>query len=1030
MTIAEPGLSRESQATIAQPVGGAYGRYPSEQATIIQPHNRGSSEVVGGFIDNSAETNQRGNGSDRPQPATAPPVPDARELPSVGTRINQYELIRELGRGGMGAVFLARDTKLARRVAIKFLQSGQEELNARFMLEARATAQFQHENIVVIYEIGEHQKNPYMVLEYLQGAPLTKQLKKGRKMSATRAIEIMVPVVKALVAAHEHGIVHRDLKPDNIFITETGAVKVLDFGIAKLVDDQPGSSLLADSGIGEIPEVENTGSSQLSEITGGSGGTGDVGTGGSELTRRGAIMGTLPYMSPEQWGIDTVDHRTDLWAVGILLFRMVTGKHPLHPLSGQQLVITAVLDQPMPRARSVAPEIPQALGNLIDRCLIKPKNQRIGTAKELLAELERMMPRQYTRKWNPETSPYAGLKAFQEADADRFFGRNREISAVASRLRDQPLMGIAGPSGVGKSSFVRAGVVPALKASGENWETVVIRPGRQPIAALANALAPLVGSGSENTGSTGPSMANDISEYQHLLQRLHREPGFLGSVMRAHARRTGTKLLLFVDQFEELYTMSPEPAERMAFTACLTGVADDATTPLRVVISIRSDFLDRVAEDPVFMGELTQGLFFLTPPNRQGLSEALTQPAEMAGFQFETMQTVEHMLDHLENTPGALPLLQFAATKLWEARDRGRKLLTNASYQAIGGIVGALASHADSVLQELTPQQQRLVRAVFLRLVTPERTRAIVSVDELCELSRDPNEVRRLVDHLVSARLLTVQTGDLSSAGSASVEIVHESLIHSWPMLRRWLDENQDDAAFLEQLRNAARQWQAKGYPNGLLWRGEAMEEAKRWYRRYRGELPELQKQYLNAVFALHMRTERRKKLLVASVIAILSLMVAAAAVALVLIRDAQKKATADRDRAEIAQRDALAAKAQAEENLREVQEKERLRQEEERLKKVAQDEAEEANREVARKNEELEAKADELQSALYRAQKAKRRARKAAARAARNEAEALEAKAEAEDSKKEVEVLLTKEQERVKRLQQQLGSPMIDRLK
>src|SRR5690606_10302085 len=122
---------------------------------------------------------------------------------------------------------------------------------------------------------------------------------------------------------------------------------------------------------------------------------------------------------------------TDLWAVGILLYRMVAGKHPLHPLKGQQLVVTAMLDQPMPRAREVSPDIPPDLAAVIDRCLVKSKEQRIGSARELLKLLEPLMPGRYTRQWDADEGPYAGLNAFQEADADRFFGRSRDIAAVA-----------------------------------------------------------------------------------------------------------------------------------------------------------------------------------------------------------------------------------------------------------------------------------------------------------------------------------------------------------------------------------------------------------------------------------------------------------------------------------------------------------------------------------------------------------------------------------------------------------------------
>src|SRR5438309_8606149 len=147
-------------------------------------------------------------------------------------------MIKMIGEGGMGTVFLARDLRLGRRVAIKFLQSDQHELTQRFLVEARSTARCQHDNIVVIYEVGEHNGMPYMVLEYLNGKPLTHSIKNGQRLPYTRAVEILVAVGKALECAHGQGIVHRDLKPDNIFIMDSGTIKVLDFGIAKVLEAQ------------------------------------------------------------------------------------------------------------------------------------------------------------------------------------------------------------------------------------------------------------------------------------------------------------------------------------------------------------------------------------------------------------------------------------------------------------------------------------------------------------------------------------------------------------------------------------------------------------------------------------------------------------------------------------------------------------------------------------------------------------------------------------------------------------------------
>ncbi len=859
-----------------------------------------------------------------------------------GTRIHQYELIRQIGSGGMGTVFLARDTRLGRRVAIKFLHSSNPEVTQRFILEARTTARCSHENIVIIYEVGEFQGSPFMVLEYLQGQPLNKVIA-GQRLPPTRAVEITASVVRALVAAHEQGIVHRDLKPDNIVVTESGTIKVLDFGIAKVLQDPehppeheqevplPSPGAPAPTGAGSGVNLD-----------------GDI----SNLTRRGAIMGTIPYMSPEQWrGGNKVDHRTDIWAVGIMLFRMIAGKHPLDPLRGPQLIVTADLKAPMPRLRDVVPDVDPRLAQVVDTCLIKNKEQRIPDAASLLRALEPFLPGRYARELRVDESPYAGLSSFQETDADRFFGRAKEISSLVNRIQVQPLVAVVGPSGAGKSSFVRAGLVPVLKRSGEAWESLVIRPGRQPLAALASIVAPLI--------SSSTTVEEDIQAQHQLVDRLHAEPGYVGSVLRSRARRQHRKILLFIDQFEELYTQVPDARERMAFTACLSGIADDATSPIRVVLSIRSDFLDRVPEDERFMAELNQGLFFLTAPSNEGLREALVQPAEMAGYRFESAAMVDNMLQHLESTQGALPLLQFAASKLWEERDQARKLLTEERYNAMGGIAGALASHADNILAEIPFQARPLARAVFLRLVTPERTRAIVSLEELRELSKDANEVQLLLDILVQARLLVVQTGGGSSG--AMVELVHESLVQSWPTLRRWLDEGQEDSAFMEQLRNAARQWQANGRDDDLLWRGEVAEEAQRFRRRYQGELPEVQRAFLDAVFSQAAKSTRRRRVLAVGFTAFLGVLVAASAVALVVIRNAQReaerqavaavKAEAEARSAETVARDAetVARKAEAEakENLAQAKAKELQRKE-------AQARVEKAKEELAQTNDEL----------------------------------------------------------------------------
>ncbi|HVK64637.1 MAG TPA: protein kinase, partial [Polyangium sp.] len=772
--------------------------------------------------------------------------------------IDRYEIIRPLGRGGMGQVLLARDTRLGRLAALKLLTRRGHEQAQRFLVEARATAQVRHDNIVVIYELGEHDSAPYMVLEYLRGKTLRQWLDErsprhlGRDsddglepVPPGRAVEIMIPVVRALVCAHEYGIVHRDLKPSNILLTDTAGVKVLDFGLAKLLDE-PARPPSFDGASTTVTDPRE----------------------GVVHTATGALLGTLPYMSPEQWLAEPVDHRADIWAVGVILAELVLGRHPLAPLSMLSMANVGLREVPMPSLRELCPGL-GALGGTIDRCLIKWAEDRLGSARELLAELSAALPSaRPILSAGEEDNPYAGLSAFQESDAGRFFGRARAIMEVTTRLGDQPLIAVVGPSGAGKSSFVRAGVIPALRRSGEAWEALLLRPGPHPLSALAELL---LRSGHSSAGDHRETRGGGIDrERDALLDRLRAEPGLLGAEIRARARRRLERVLVFVDQFEELYTLA-SAEEREAFFACLSGVADDVGSPLRVVIAIRSDFLDRVTEAHAAMTGLGRGLMLLPPMDRAGLSEALVRPLSLLEYRFEPASLVEEMLDTLEHTTGALPLLQFTAEKLWEQRDRGLRALTEESYRRIGGIGGTLAGHADAVLGVMSSEEQRLARVALLRLVTAERTRALATRRELGELCAAPEAMEQVLGRLTDARLLSVE----GTGAGATVELVHESLITRWLTLSRWVADNQEDAAFLARLKHAAEAWEANGEAEDLLLRGRVAEDAGRWYAQYRGGLARGEQRFLEASLALAERSQRRRRRVVASVLA-LSVLVAA----------------------------------------------------------------------------------------------------------------------------------------------------------
>jgi hypothetical protein len=876
-----------------------------------------------------------------------------------GARLDQYELIRELGRGGMGVVYAARDTRLGRRVAIKFVLDASGDIAERFLIEARATAQCNHDNIVIIHAVDEHAGVPYMVLEFLEGNTLREVMAATKRLPAARVVELVLPIARALSRAHELDIVHRDLKPENVMITLSGQVKVLDFGIAKAMRDEDSRA---------------------------------------RRTAKHTWVGTLTYMAPEQMNSDgELDHRADIWALGIMMFELLAGRHPIDPPATEDLITNAVSDDPMPSLASVAPDVPVALARIVDACLVKPRAQRM-TSAELVAALEAQLPSRTVRMLAVDECPYPGLAAFQESDADRFFGRSAEVARMIARIRELPLTGVVGPSGTGKSSFVRAGLVPALKATGERWEVVTLRPGRQPIKTLANTLVRV---------TTPIDAATTLGGARgQTVERIRSEPGYLGSQLRSYARRHAVQLLVYVDQLEELFTLGADPRERLAFLAALAGVADDASAPLRVVVSIRSDFLDRLAEDQHFITELSRGLVLLATPDRAGLREAIEQPLAFANYRFESSAIVGDMLDALASAPGALPLLQFAAAKLWDDRDRTQKLITTASYHAIGGISGALAAHADDVVAGMGAAAQKLTQRVFRALVTPERTRAIVELGELQALAIDRAELSRVIDQLVAARLLVVQTRGDGSGGT--VEIVHESLIDRWPALRRWLDEDQEDAAFLAQLGAVAKQWELKHRPPGLLWRGSAADEARRWAEARPRDLTPRDRAYLDAVLALRTRGERKRRTLVIGAFALLAAIAAGAIVAMMSIRSARDSAmrsareaedVSARLLAEKQERDAQEREKQAAVTRSEAAEREKLAAETKR--QAAELDKAHAEAAVTASREQLEQTNTELRAALQRAEQAT--------------AEAKRAALEAEKAKAALQVLLDRERARSK---------------
>jgi eukaryotic-like serine/threonine-protein kinase len=293
---------------------------------------------------------------------------------------DSFEIERPLGGGGMGQVYLGRDTMLDRKVALKFIaaDSPSAEARKRFIIEARAIAKLAHPNVVGVFRIGEVEARPYIAYEHVDGQSLDAI---HRPVGWGAALRIATLLARGLEAAHRVGIVHRDIKPSNVMLSSTGDVKLLDFGIAKLefmdgLRDEislPPPPPLADIALAA------TQSEAAGKVTARRAG----------LTRPGALIGTPAYLAPEMWAGESASPRSDVFAAGLVMFELVTGALPFAPLVGQALA-EAVLTGDAPSVRSRRPEIPPAFATIIDTCLRRDPRARYETAAELRAELEKV----------------------------------------------------------------------------------------------------------------------------------------------------------------------------------------------------------------------------------------------------------------------------------------------------------------------------------------------------------------------------------------------------------------------------------------------------------------------------------------------------------------------------------------------------------------------------------------------------------------------------------------------------------------
>ncbi len=768
------------------------------------------------------------------EPATPTPAPRPEEIgieDLTGKAIRGYALGERIGNGGMGAVYRAVQPLVEREVAIKIILpqfANHPDFIRRFEAEAQLVARLEHPHVVPLYDYWREPSVAYLVMRLLRGGSLRSVLEHG-PIPLDMTLRMMEQVGSALGAAHRAGVIHRDLKPGNILLDEDQNAYLADFGIAKNLGN---------------PNLE-------------------------DATQVDAIVGSPAYISPEQIRSEFVRPQTDIYCLGVVLYELLTGDLPFTGPTPIE-VMHQHLNAPLPPLAARRAGLPGQLDAVIERATVKDPLERYPNVESFLVDLRSAVSRQpsFTIPQLPITeNPYKGLRAFGEGDTADFFGREALTQQLLVRMGEggdlSRFLAVVGPSGSGKSSVVGAGLVPALRRGAlpgsDQWFIVELMPGPRPFEELEAALL--------RVAVDQPVGALHVTPL--LTQLMENERGLLRAVRRCLPDDPNVELVLVIDQFEEVFTLLADESERALLLSSLVTAALDERSRVRVVITLRADFTDRPLRYVDFGELLRQRMEVVLPLTPDELERAIIGPAERVGLQFESGLAATILRD-VGDQPGALPLLQYALTELFEKREGNT--LTKTAYQSIGGVLGALGRRAEEVFGQLDEAGQSTARQLFLRLVTlgegVEDTRRRVLRAELESLTTkntkevtkstkeetlsDLRENLRALSGLIEAfgkhRLISFDRDPLTRG--PTVEVAHEAILREWGRLREWLSESRADVRLQRQLATATAEWQSANRESSFLLTGARLEQFEGWAANTTVALTGSEQAYLEASLA------------------------------------------------------------------------------------------------------------------------------------------------------------------------------------
>ncbi len=742
-------------------------------------------------------------------------------LDLTGTSEGSYNFQEVLGQGGLGVVYRAAQDPIGRIVAIKVILpefANDPNFIRRFESEAQVVARLEHPHIVPLYDFWRKAGRAYLVMRYLGGGSVRDLVNEQGKLSLDMVSRISSQTLSAMAFAHRNDVVHRDIKPDNVFLDDDGNAYLSDFGIAKTI--------------------------------------GTDATDGS-----GQIVGTPAYLAPEQIRGIEATAQSDIYAFGIMLYEMLSGARPFNDVSLATLVYRH-LNEPLPMIDHESLNVSPVFNGIIQRATAKNPQERHRDATELNDELQEALRESdqsieltleeldFAELELLETkNPYKGLRAFQQADAADFFGRTDMIARVLGRLQEEDaqsnFLAVIGPSGSGKSSLVKAGVLPGLRSGripgSDDWFYAEMVPSHAPLEELSSAL-----------------LSVSTADLPDMVYTLRENNDGLTQGVRQALPEPDSKLVLMIDQFEELFTQVEKESARQRFLDLILNAVNVEDSPVIIIATLRADFYDRPLLYQGF-GELIRSRTELVLPlNDEELKEAIEGPAQRVGAVLEQGLT-DVIIDDVREQPGALPLLQYALTELFERREGA--LLTKSAYREIGGTLGALAKRAEEVFLRFDEEGQNMGRQMFLRLVTlgegQEDTRRRILQSELLTLG-NREVVESVIDRFGRYRLLTFDRDDATRG--ATIEVAHEALIRQWERLREWLLESRNDVRLERELLHAATDWQAARKDRSYLMAGNRLATFEDWSQTTDMRLNELELEFLSASLSARAKREAAER--------------------------------------------------------------------------------------------------------------------------------------------------------------------------